>query len=360
MTVAADRRWLIRALRLATLSCGRTWPNPGVGSVVVRDGALLGDGRHEVCGQAHAEVNALANCRVRGHDPRGATVYVTLAPCTRQGRQPPCVDALRAAGVARVVAALVDANQDDPAAILAASGIAYDLVELPEAEHLHGGFRLRIDAKRPRFTGKWAMTLDGCIAAAGGDSRWISSPEALALARRRRRGFDAILVGAGTARSDDPHLLAVPRRERTPLRIVLSQRGRLDPQGRMASGARTAPVLVVHGPLADRDRLAALGEQGVALLAVDDAHDARAVGAALGRHGLNDVLVEGGAAVHGAWLRAGLYDRVEIYLAARSLGGGVGAASGSGVSTVANGAAWEHEEPPRMLGDTVLLRLRRR
>ena len=119
MDTASDAKWMKRALRLATLSLGRTWPNPGVGCVIVGHGRLLGEGRHAVFGQAHAEVNALAQCRALGNDPTGATAYVTLAPCTRHGKQPPCTGALIAAGIARVVAAIGDPNQDDAAIQLA-------------------------------------------------------------------------------------------------------------------------------------------------------------------------------------------------------------------------------------------------
>lgn len=356
----ADRRAMRRALWLATLSQGRTWPNPGVGCVLVRDGQVIGEGRHAVYGQAHAEVNALTACRSAGCDPAGATAYVTLAPCTRHGRQPPCVDALVAARIARVVAAIDDANQDDPRAHLGPAGIVYEAGCLGEvAAHVHGGFLTRIALGRPRFTGKWAMSLDGCIAAGTGDAGWISSPEALALSRRRRRGFDAILVGAGTVAADDPRLLSTVPDERTPLRVVVSRGAALATDARLVASVAAAPVLVVHAPDAPAWRLTALRAARVETLAVDDPHDAAQVATALGRRGLNDVLVEGGARIHGAWLRAGLFDRLEIYTAALTLGGGLPVCAGTGAPAVRLGARWLPEEPPRLLGDTVCWRLKR-
>ncbi len=331
--------WLRRALRLASLSSGATWPNPGVGCVIVRDGRVLGEGRHRVCGQEHAEVAALADCRRRGEDPIGATVYVTLAPCTRQGRQPPCTDALRAARVAQVVAGLADPHQDDAGTILAAAGIGYTVLNDPAAVHLHGGFVTRTRLGRPRLTGKWAMTLDGCIATDGGASAWISHPLALARSRRRRRAYDGILVGRGTAQQDDPALLT-PRGRRPdgsgPQRLLLT-RGAAPVAGRLAQGAVPALTIGPHG----------------ALRSADDS--APAIAAALGAHGLNDVLVEGGAQVHAAFLAAGLYDRLEVYLAGRTLGGGLGPAGLRGAPTIAAGAGWTLEEPPIMLGDTCVM-----
>ena len=362
--LTTDQRFMRRALRLATLSLGMTWPNPGVGCVLVRDGVEIGAGRHRVCGERHAETAAIADCRARGHDPAGATAYVTLAPCTRHGRQPPCVDALRAARVARVVAAIADPVQDDAGAALAAAGIAYAVgVEADRARHLHGGFLARLASGMPRITGKWAMTLDGSIATAGGDSRWISSPAALALSRRRRRAFDAIVVGMGTARRDDPTLAATrPRLHGVvngPLRVVVGARGDLDPGAKLVASAREQPVLVVCAEPPSAAISRRLGAAGVELAPLADPHDALAVARELGRRGLNEVLIEGGAHLHAAFLGAGLYTRLEIYLGATTLGGGLPVAAGLGAALIADGQRWEPEEPPRLLGSTTLLRLRR-
>ena len=348
-----------RALRLAVRSMGRTWPNPGVGCVIARDGELLGQGRHQRCGEAHAEIRALEDCVRRGTDPRGATAYVTLAPCTRHGRTPPCCDALVRAGLARVVAAIPDPVQDDAGAVLAAAGIDYRTGCCADpARELHGGFLTRVATGRPRLIAKWAATLDGCLATAGGHSQWITAPEALAFSRRHRRYIDAILVGAGTASRDDPALLAAGDGPH-PLRVVVDGAARLDPASRLVASIDRAGVLLVHDDRAGSARVAALAERGVETLAVTSTHDLPAVAAALGARGLGDVLVEGGATLHGACLRAGLYDRLECYLAARTLGGGLPIASGHGVERIDAGARWQPLGGPRLLGTTVHLRYRR-
>lgn len=355
-----DMRWMRRALRLATLSLGRTWPNPGVGCVIVRDGLLLGEGRHAVFGQAHAEVNALSQCRALGNDPAGATAYVTLAPCTRHGKQPPCTNALIAAGITRVVAAVSDPNQDDPAIPLAEAGISYDEGCLAlAAAQVHGGFLSRVGLGRPRLTGKWAMTLDGCIATHTGDSTWISSTTALTFSRRRRRVFDAIMVGSGTAYHDDPSLLSSMVGERTPVRIVISANAELRENSMLVATRAKAAVLMIHGPQAPAGNRAALNSHGIDLWEVANPHDPAQVAAALGRYGLNEVLVEGGAQIHGAFLRAGLYDRLELYVGSQTVGGGIGVAAGIGVDLMNDARHWQHEDRPLVLGDTICLRLRR-
>jgi len=333
-----DRAWMARALRLASLSLGETWPNPGVGCVLVRDGILLAEGRHERCGGLHAETAALARCP----DGRGATAYVTLAPCTRQGRQPPCVAALIRAGVARVVAAIADPHQDDAGRILAAAGIAYEVGCLGHlARHIHGGFLARVTRGRPRLTGKWARSADGFIAAAPATRTAISCPIAYTLMRRRRRACDAVLIGAGTAAADDPALTSPrPRRhgdEAGPLRIVVARDGRVP--GTLLRDA-SAPTLVVHAP-------GAVPPSGIGSLAVDDPHDPAQVATALGRLGLNDVIIEGGAQVHAAWLP--FYDRVEVYIGACALGDGVPAPPDPA-------AGWIGEGAPLLAGRTRLAR----
>jgi diaminohydroxyphosphoribosylaminopyrimidine deaminase/5-amino-6-(5-phosphoribosylamino)uracil reductase len=357
---AVDVHFMRRAIRLATLSLGRTWPNPGVGCVIARDGRMLGQGRHAVFGQAHAEVNALAHCRAQGEDPAGATVYVTLAPCTRHGRQPPCVDALIAARVARVVAAIEDPNQDLAHGVLEAAGIAYQSgCCAHEAAHLHAGFLSRVTNGRPRLTGKWAMTLDGSIATCTRDSTWISSVAALAFSRRRRRLFDAIMIGAGTAHQDDPSLLSAQVGERTPVRVVVSAGAELPEHSLLIATRPKAEVLVLHGPDAPPGNLTAVRSHGIELRSVADPHNPLLVAQALADYGFNEVLVEGGAQVHGAFLRAGLYDRIEVYLGSSTIGGGLGVCAGPGIELMRDAHHWQLEEAPRLLGDTVCLRFRR-
>ena len=185
MASADDQRWMRRAIRQGLRGLGVSSPNPSVGSVIVRDGKVIGEGFHRQCGGPHAEREALADCQRRGHDPQGATVYVTLAPCTKHGRTPPCSDALIAAQVARVVVAQPDPMQGDTAGLLRAAGIAYEDGVCPqESLALHGGFLSRITQGRPRLTAKWAMTVDGHLACENGASGWISHAAALNTAAR--------------------------------------------------------------------------------------------------------------------------------------------------------------------------------
>jgi diaminohydroxyphosphoribosylaminopyrimidine deaminase / 5-amino-6-(5-phosphoribosylamino)uracil reductase len=347
-----------RALRQAVRSLGRTWPNPGVGCVLVRDGRVIGEGRHERCGEPHAEINALADAG----DARGATAYVTLAPCTRYGRTPPCAEALVQAGVVRVVAALPDPVQDDPRTVFQNKGIDYQVgVCWDEAEYLHGGFLRRISTGRPRVTAKWAMTLDGCLACAGGMSNWISSSEALALSRRRRRAFDGILVGAGTAAADDPHLLSSVS-GRSPVRIVVggAHTSRLASGRQLFETARQQPVWLLHPTTESEQSLVPLQAAGIQCFPLADPHQPEQVLRLLGQEGLNELLVEGGAQLHGAWLRAGVVDRIECYLAARTIGGGMPVAQGPGVLDMRQATDYRPEQAPRVLGSTVCWRLRRR
>jgi diaminohydroxyphosphoribosylaminopyrimidine deaminase/5-amino-6-(5-phosphoribosylamino)uracil reductase len=353
----ADSRWLQRACRLASKALGTTAPNPGVGCVLVREGVVLGEGRTSPATdtpQIHAEAAALAEAARRGHPTQGATAYVTLAPCTRRSAGgTACAELLIAAGITRVVIGADDPSQGTSCAHLTTAGVTAVCAHDPWAQHLHGGFLRRLSAKRPRFTGKWASTLDGFLATESGRSGWISSPLALALSRRRRRAFDAILIGSGTAKADDPQLLASHPRAKPLLRIVLNATADLDDDSHLLHTLDRAPLLVVHHPDADTTRLKAWG---VELLAVADAHDLPAVARSLAALGLNDILVEGGAAIHGAFLAARLYDRLELYQGGTTLGGGLAIARGRGVPTIPDGQHWQPECPPQVLGNTILTR----
>lgn len=276
---------------------------------------------------------------------RGATAYVSLEPCSHHGRTPPCADALIEAGIARVVAAGAD---PDPRvsgrgfARLSAAGVAVrsDLLAA-EAAEINAGFFLRTGTGRPLFALKLATSLDGRIATATGESRWITGGEARRHGHLLRATHDAILVGAGTAQADDPELTCrLPGLERaSPLRILLDSRLRLSDDSRLVASAGTVPVLVLHGPDAPDARKAALREAGVELAEVaagPGGLDPDAVGRALGDRGLTRVLVEGGAAVAASFLRAGLVDRIHWYRAGLVIGGdGLAAVGPLGVAALA-------------------------
>src|SRR3954451_2333572 len=226
-----DRDWMRQALQLAERGRGVVEPNPLVGAVVVRGGVAVGEGWHQRFGGPHAEVHALA---AAGDAARGATLYVTLEPCCHYGKTPPCTDAVLRAGIARVVAAMTDpfpqvAGQG--VAILRAAGVDVETgTGEAEARRLNAPYLTLLGKGRPYVHAKWAMTLDGKIATAAGDSKWISGDASRRLVHDLRGRMDAIIVGAGTVRADDPLLTARPPEPRTPARIVLSTSGRL-PEG---------------------------------------------------------------------------------------------------------------------------------
>lgn len=333
-----------RALRLAARGRGLVEPNPVVGAVIVSGkgqgggrGRVIGEGYHQRYGGPHAEVMALRNAAKRGESVRGATVYVTLEPCCHYGKTPPCTEALAAAGVKRVVAAMVDPFakvRGRGAAYLRRQGIAVDfgLMEA-EARELNGPFITRIGQERPYVIAKWAQTLDGCVATATGESKWISSEESRSWVQTLRGRVDGILVGLGTVLADDPLLMARPARgkdiKRIATRIVLDSHCRLPRDSQLVKTIAFAPVLVVHAARLDagaQRRLVALARCGVMTLGLPSAgEEGRPSVAALLRYlsGLDytNLLVEGGPEVHAAFLNAGLMDEAHVFIAPKIIGG---------------------------------------
>ena len=347
-----DVYWMTRALRLASLGLARSSPNPSVGACIVAGDQCLGEGVHVRCGSDHAEVIAIKQAQAQGHDLNGTTIYVTLEPCTKHGRTPPCIHAIIAAGIKRVVVALRDPHQDDAASVCQQHQISYECGLLADvAQHLHGGFLKRMHSALPRITGKWAMTLDGCIASASGDSKWISSPEALALSRRRRRVFDTIVIGAGTFRADDPQLLSTA--DRTPKRVVIAGQSMPDfSKRRIMTELDRAAVYCFHKG-ADLGDQKASTPDGLHYIAYEHLED---VFKHLAEGGCNEVLVEGGQQLHQACLAAQLYDRLEIYMGTKTLAGGKSVAGTQGAARIELGTAWQLEQDPLRLGDSVCLR----
>lgn len=329
-----DRRFMALALALGARGLGRVWPNPAVGCVIVApDGRVVGRGWTQPGGRPHAEVMALRQAQGAA---RGATAYVSLEPCAHWGRTPPCANALVEAGLARVVSALED---PDPRVaggghrILREAGIevATGLMAV-EAEAMQQGFLSRIRRGRPILTLKLAASLDGRIATAQGESRWITGPEARHLTHAMRARHDAILVGAGTVRADDPMLnVRGQGAGRDPLRIVLS--AALDlPLGRLAASARDIPVWLVHGPAAPqvaRARWLAAGARLIELpLDAAGQLPPAAVMQALGAEGLTRVFCEGGGLLAAAFLAADQVDEAVVFTAGLALGAAGRAALG--------------------------------
>jgi diaminohydroxyphosphoribosylaminopyrimidine deaminase/5-amino-6-(5-phosphoribosylamino)uracil reductase len=332
-----------RAIALASLGLGRTSPNPVVGCVILdAAGAAVAEGHHQQAGGPHAEVHAL---RTAGDRARGGTAVVTLEPCNHTGRTGPCAQALNAAGVARVVYAVADptAQAAGGAATLRAAGIRVDgglLAE--EAERGNEAWLTAMRLGRPFVLWKYAATLDGRTAAADGSSRWITGPEARADVHRLRSETDAVLVGSGTVRADDPHLAVRHGVDaaRQPLRVVADSTASIRAGARLLDG--TAPTLIAVAPGADTGHLDAAVQAGRAeIVTVPRAADGHGLdpGALLGRlhaRGVRSVLLEGGPTLAGSFWAAGLVDKAIGYLAPALLGAGPPALLDAGVGTIAD------------------------
>ncbi|MGQ0584575.1 MAG: bifunctional diaminohydroxyphosphoribosylaminopyrimidine deaminase/5-amino-6-(5-phosphoribosylamino)uracil reductase RibD [Reyranella sp.] len=314
------------ALALARRSLGRTWPNPAVGCVIVRDGRVIARGRTRDGGRPHAEADAIANA----HEPlKGATVYVTLEPCAHHGKTPPCADALIAAGVGRVVSALEDPDprvKGQGHARLAAAGIEVEVGEgAAAAAEINAGFLLRVKEGRPLFHLKIASSLDGRIATASGESRWITGEAARGDGHQLRSLHDAILVGSGTVAADDPDLTCrLPGLEAySPDRIVLDSKAGLSATSKLAATALATPVLLFHSG-APAARVELLRHKGITVIEMpargEGRVDVTAVAKRLAELGYSSVLIEGGGQVAAAFLRAGLVDRISSYRAGIVLG----------------------------------------
>ena len=323
----SDAFWMRRALAEAERGRGAVEPNPMVGAVVVGNGQLVAFGHHARFGGPHAEVVALERA---GAAARGATLYVTLEPCCHRGKTPPCTEAVLRAGIARVVAAMGDPFPKVAGGGLArlrAAGLEVELgpeAEAIEARRLNAPYLKRVATGRPYVTAKWAMTLDGKIATARGDSKWISCARSRALVHEVRGRMDAIVVGIGTVLADDPQLTARPPGPRVPVRVVLDSEARLPLDSRLATTAREVPVRVAVTARAPIDRcaeLASLGCEVVVLSSVAGRVSIAALLDDLGRQGATNLLVEGGSVVLGRFLAEGLIDEVDVFIAPMIEGG---------------------------------------
>lgn len=321
----SDTRYMALALSLGARGLGRTWPNPAVGCVIVQGSRIVGRGWTQPGGRPHAEVMAL---RQAGEAARGATAYVSLEPCAHHGKTPPCAEALIAAGVSRVVTALED---PDPRvagrghAMLAAAGIAVSQGLLStEAAAANAGFLKRVTQGLPLVTLKLATTLDGRIATATGESRWITGPAARRAVHALRLSHDAVLVGSGTALADDPDLTVRDMgASHQPLRLVLDSRLRHSPESRLGCTAGQHPVWLLHGPDAPPEARAAWAATGASLIDCPTEGgriDLRAALSLLADRGLTRILCEGGAGLGASLIRAGLCDALTVFQAGKLIG----------------------------------------
>ena len=356
---ADDLRHMKHAMSLARRGLGTVWPNPSVGCVIVKNGITVGRGHTAAGGRPHGEPQALA---MAGNAAMGATAYVTLEPCSHTGKTPPCARALIDAGIVRVVSALED---DDPrvagcghkmlreAGIEVVTGICAS-----EAQALNEGFFRRINLGRPMLTLKLASSFDGRIATARGESQWITGPAARRNVHMERARHDAVFVGAGTARADDPSLnvrgLGVRQQ---PVRVVAARMLDIPLSSKFAQTAREIPVWIMHGPSALREHRVAWAACGVKLIEVAEENGTLsplAMMQALGREGLTRVYCEGGGQLAAALLRADMVDHISGYTAGVMLGAeGLSGLGPMGLDHLADAPRFTLKDVKALGGDTV-------
>jgi diaminohydroxyphosphoribosylaminopyrimidine deaminase/5-amino-6-(5-phosphoribosylamino)uracil reductase len=345
---------LDEAFRLAEQGRGRVHPNPLVGAVVVAEGEVVGRGAHLGAGLPHAEVVALEEA---GSRARGATLYCTLEPCAHHGRTPPCADAIVEAGVARVVVPMEDPHplvSGRGLARLRDAGVTVEMAgadERDRAEALNRPFFKYVETGLPYVTCKAAITLDGKVAAAGGDARWISGEESRALVHRWRTWADAVVIGAGTLRQDDPLLTVRAVEGRDPVRVVVSRRAQLPPDARLFTSRGGEVIVIAEAP--EPAAAAALRERGADVAVTADGL-CGALRLLAGR-GLLEILVEGGPTLTGALLQAGLVDRLALFVAPVVLGRGAPDLLATSAPARVDEGLRLHEVSWRQIGDDLLV-----
>jgi diaminohydroxyphosphoribosylaminopyrimidine deaminase/5-amino-6-(5-phosphoribosylamino)uracil reductase len=365
LSKAADQRFMQLALTLGRRGQGRTWPNPAVGAVVVKDGVIVGRGWTQPGGRPHAEPEALTQA---GEAARGATLYVTLEPCSHVGKSPPCVDAVIAAGIARVVSAIEDPNPEVAGqghARLRAAGITVDIgLCALEAARDHAGHFQRIRDKRPHVILKLAVSSDDKIGAAGRKPVAITGEAAKARVHLLRAQCDAILVGIGTVQADDPLLTCrLPGMEsRSPVRVVLDRALRISGTSRLVHSARETPLWVMTSNLSEAPAAMKLGAAGAQVIRVATTSapplglDLPAVLQALAERGITRLLVEGGARVASSFVAAGLVDEVWLLRGPEVVGAdGVAALDALPLSAITQSPAFARRASEMLQKDTLTI-----
>ena len=356
MADAADLSFLKTALELAAKGRFGASPNPLVGEVVTRGSQVVGRGYHRQVGGPHAEIEALRDAGERAH---GGTLFVTLEPCNHHGRTPPCSEATIAAGIRRVVACHKDPNPEVAGAgfeTLRRAGVEVEHGFLvPQAVELNWRFLTSMVHHRPAVTLKWAMSADGKIATATGESQWISGPEGRRWGLEQREDHDAILVGIGTAEADNPRLnrrLELATGPNT--RVVLDRRLRLRPDARLFEVE--GPIVVYAQRGADAERRSRLEDRGATVVLLE-AVEPNLVLADLHRRGVQSVLVEGGGEIHGSFLESGIFDRVAICCAPKLIGGSgaPGPIGGPGIPRLADASRLDKLRAETRGSDLILM-----
>jgi diaminohydroxyphosphoribosylaminopyrimidine deaminase/5-amino-6-(5-phosphoribosylamino)uracil reductase len=366
----SDILFIRLALRLAWRGCGTTSPNPMVGAVLVKGGKIIGRGWHRRAGLPHAEIEALRDAQKRGHNPKGATLYVTLEPCCTYGRTPPCTDAIIAVGIKRVVIGATDPNPKH-------AGKGFKILQRAGIEVVHGilgdectkmneAFNHWIVHSMPFVTVKAAMTLDGKIATASGESKWITGEKARAFDMKLRQGSDAILVGINTILADNPSLTVRSQNKKLCRhRIILDSQARTPLNAKVVSDKFAALTTIVVGKKASKNRVAALAKKASVVIAPSknpaignpqSAIDLRWLLKKLDAENVTSLLVEGGGEVNASFLLGGLAQRVAFFYAPKILGGRDSrkAVAGEGVKNLASVIHLREIEWKRTGGDLLM------
>jgi len=350
------------ALDLAARGAGYTNPNPLVGAVIVKDGTLIAGGYHHFCGGDHAEVDALKNCT---EDPSGATMYVTLEPCSHFGRTPPCADAIVRSGIKKVIVGSCDPNPlvaGRGIAILRDNGIEveYGVLE-SECQKLNEIFFTYITRRSPFCIMKCAMTLDGKIATVTGDSRWVTNEESRNHVHTLRQRCAAVMTGIGTVLADDPSLTTRLAQGcgRDALRVIVDSRARLPLNARVLTQQSDAQTLVAVSGLADDSALRALERAGARVVVCSDADgrvDLAALMKALGEMQIDSVLLEGGGTLNYAALESGIVDKVMVFIAPKIVGGSsaMTPVGGKGITLMKDAMTLHRVEYHRFSGDIMV------
>ena len=323
MTEEALWQRAIELARKALLTCA---PNPMVGAVIVKGGKIIGEGYHQVAGCDHAEIRAIKDAKKKGHDLKGAVIYVTLEPCSTYGRTPPCTKAIIENQFAAVKIGTIDPNPKHAGRavkILTDAGIKVTVADKADCRELNEVFNARMEKGRPFIHLKWAMSLDGKLAAESGDAKWISNEKSRYEAHKLRAKYNAVLVGSKTVIADDPSLsIRLSKKERQPFKIVLDSEAKLSYNGRLTKNTPSEKIIIAVSQKAKADRIKKLKERGFTVIKTKGERvSLPELLKALAKLGISGILVEGGSETLTSFLKAKLADRITVFIAPKLLGG---------------------------------------
>lgn len=372
--ILSDEIFMRRAIELAKMGLGRTNPNPLVGAVIVKEGAVIGEGYHHVYGDLHAERDAIKNCKEKGNDPAGATIYVTLEPCSHFGKQPPCIHAVKEVGISKVVIGSRDPNplvNGKGTRWLRENGI--EVIEdflREECDSLNEIFFHYINTKTPFVALKYAMTMDGKIATKTGESKWISGEKSREHAHSLRNKYTCIMAGIGTVLADDPMLNCRIAGGRNPVRVICDSSLKIPLESNIVKTAKDIPTIVACTRIATvdskknadintstrADKIASLQKAGIEVFTTDgDKVDLKALMTHLAEKKLDSVLIEGGGEINFSALNAGIVNKVYAYIAPQCFGGSAKSpVGGTGIDKVCDSFKFKVTDTKMIDGDVLV------